>query len=216
MAFTKELPEDVTKAIAEQVARHIEPSPSPSPSPSPGTEHFLALDENAPPENQNLNLGESFEVWRLVPNAMAELGEGVRDLHQLARRSGIWHHQIRQNMKATGFAHSKPLGADAESWALRKVFESEFAEQIDQAIDNVEGQQIPDSVEVRLLSVSFQHVDAFWFITEDEAQSQWNNRIMIIRSSSSLPEFGPLQLMSSEAFLDILARRRGGMGISFE
>ena len=207
MAFTRTLPEDVLRTIADQVAARIRVAPADA--------HSLFMTESVSEGENTLNLGESFQVWTLIKGFTNEVANGNLELSSLARESGVWHHQIRSNEIAGGFARSQALGPTADSWSLRELFSSPLAESIDEAIAWVD-ENIPDEVEVRLLSVPFQQVEAFWFVTQQDSplHDTLNDFLLILMAPEHLGKLVPLTLVSSSEFLRSIANPTRGMGFN--
>ena len=203
MAFTKTLPQEVLNSIADDLGARFEPSDDHM--------HFRALNGRPLPRH-GLNLGETFEVWRLIPDAIREIASGNTDIALLTRRSGLWHHQLRSGGEPVGFARSKPLGPDPGSWSVRDIFTSEVAAKIDEAIAWVD-EKVSDDVEVRLLSIPSQQVEAFWFVTDSDDHEQWNNTLLVLRAPERMPELEFLKLVNSEEFLKSLDTPERGRGI---
>lgn len=201
MATTKTLPKDVLESIATQIGIRLEP-------PTAYEGHAHALNVAVP---SNPEIGETFEVWKLIPDAAGEIEKGNLDITKLVRPSGLWHHQLRLNSNAFGFARSKPLGADPDSWSVRDIFMSDLAAKIDQAIKWVDDNIPEDLVEVRLLSMPIQQVEAFWFVAKSPEASKWDNQLFIIHSREAIDELG--QLMDAKTFLESLPGKPRGMGI---
>jgi len=150
-----------------------------------------------------------------------ELESGERNLSLLARNSGVWHHQIRQDGQATAFARSKPLGPDPEDWSLREIVESPLAQRIDEGIAFAD-HEVPDEVEVRLLSISFQQVEAFWFVTSPDSENEatWNDRLLVLKAPSRLNQLFQLsvgrattRIITAREFLDALSTPVRGIGL---
>lgn len=205
MVFTRTLPTDVLNSIAEQIGGRLQPID--------GKRQFFRSDGRELPD-QGLSVGESFEVWKFIPDALEEIADGNLDITKLVRRAGLWHHQLRQENEALAFARSRPLGSDAASWSVRDIFVSDLAQAVDDAIAYVDEQNLPDDVEVRLISMPRQQLEAFWFVSEgDQRQQQWNNQVLIVRAPERIKEFAPLKQMSSESFLAALITKERGMGV---
>jgi|SRR5215216_3362319 len=201
MAITKTLPTDVLESIATQIGARLGPSPE-------GQPQFFRFD----PSPSRPEIGETFEVWKLIPDAIDEITKGNLDITRLTRRTGFWHHQLRDETRAFGFARSKPLGADPDTWSVRDIFMSELAAKIHMAISWVD-KNIPDNqVEVRLLSMPAHQVEAFWFVSKDPRYAdEWNDQLLIIHSRDAIEELGPK--IDSKSFLASLPRMPRGMGI---
>jgi|RhiMethySRZTD1v2_1073278.scaffolds.fasta_scaffold24381_6 hypothetical protein len=205
MAVTKTLPTDVLNSIAKQVGERMQPID--------GNRQFRSLD-GQPLADQGWSVAESFEVWKFIPDALEEIADGTNDITRLVRRAGVWHHQLRQEDKAIGFARSKPLGPDPASWSVRDIFVSDLAQAFDRAIVHVDHQHVPDNVEVRLISMPRQQVEAFWFVSEaSPPDPNWNNQVLIVRTPKQIHEFAFLKQMKSEEFLAALVTKEPGMGI---
>lgn len=201
MATTKTLPKAVLESIASQIGSRLDP-------PAGEEGHALALDAPVP---SNPEIGETFEVWKLIPDSVDEIKKGNLDITKLARPAGLWHHQLRQHKTAFGFARSKPLGADPDSWSVRDIYTSDLAAKIDDAIKWVDRHIPDDVVEVRLLSMPIQQVEAFWFVAKSPEAEKWNNQLFIIHSREAIDELG--QQIDAKSFLSSLPENARGMGI---
>lgn len=199
MAITKKLPQDVLESVAQQIGTRLG-----LPSHTSNLEASLA-----PP---GLDLGETFEVWSLPPDALEEIANGI-ELSTVARQTGLWHHQIRSNQQARTFARSKPLGATPDSWSLRGLFVSSLAEQMSAAIDWIET-NVPANVEARYLSLPSRQLDAFWLVAEPNSPEfyDWNDKIVVIRAGAS-SALNSLEVMSSEELLQVLLEEDRGGGL---
>ena len=205
MAVTKTLPTDVLNSIAKQIGDRI--------GPIDGIRQFRTLDGQPLPD-QGLSVGESFEVWKFIPDALEEITDGNFDITKLVRRAGVWHHQLRLENQAVGFARSKPLGPDPASWSVRDIFVSDLAQAVDEAIAYIDDHGLPDNVEVRLISMPRQQLEAFWFVSEGSPPDpKWNNQVLIVRAPERIHEFAFLRQMRSEDFLAALVTKERGMGI---
>jgi len=206
MPFTRSLPGSVLQVLADQIAERTS-------SPEPLESFITAPDTNAESVPSS-RLTESFVIWNLIPDVSEELESGERNLSLLARNSGVWHHQIRQDGQATAFARSKPLGPDPEDWSLREVVESPLAQRIDEGIAFAD-HEVPPEVEVRLLSISFQQVEAFWFVTApgSEHEATWNDRILVLSAPARLQQLVTKQIITAREFLDALSTPVRGIGL---
>jgi hypothetical protein len=201
MPYTRTLPDDVLREVANQVGNRVTPSEPQIAGPG------------APQPSYSLD--ESFEVWVLVAGATKEYEAGNRKLSSLARASGVWHHQIKTDQNAAGFARSKPLGPTPDTWSLRELFWSSVAERVDEGIDWSDN-NVPDEVEVRLLSVPFQQTEAFWFVTAPESPlaPKWNDKLWILIAPTRLPTLKPGTLIDSTTFLAAISSPVRGMGLT--
>ena len=200
MANTKQLPDDVLEVVAQQIGERLGVFPNNS--------HFFPTSAGGP--QPIVDLGESFEVWTLPPDALEELAAGCT-LQDIARQTGFWHHQIRSDQQALSFARSKPLGATADSWSLRQLFVSSLAEEMARAIDWVE-ENVPEGLGVRYLSLPIFQIDAFWLIADPTGPDfDWNDKIVIIRAGAS-SALKPLDVLSSQDFFEVLQKEDRGAG----
>ena len=147
MARTHPLPDLTRSLIAGEVATRLSP------------EAMAALNRN-----DSVELREHFEVWVLPVGAITSPD---RPMHQLALRSGLWHHQIHVGGKALEFAHSRPHGPNPEDWSVHCVVSSPVASDIAEAIrwidQNVSAPLNADNDWLaRLLIVPAYHLHILW------------------------------------------------------
>lgn len=202
MANTKQLPPEVLEVVAQQIGARL--------GIFPDDPNFFAAEASA--AEPSLDLAESFEVWSLPPDALEEVANGL-DLPDIARPTGVWHHQIRSNREARSFARSRPLGPTPDSWSVRELFVSSLAEDLSNAIDWVEN-NVPPNLEVRYLSSPPHQVDAFWLLAEPSSPlfTEWNNRVVIIRAGAS-SVLNSLEMLSSQDFFRVLQEEDRGAGL---
>jgi hypothetical protein len=202
LANTKQLPPEVLEVVAGQIGDRLGIFPNNS--------NFFAIDVDSP--SPTVDLGETFEMWSVTPDALEEVARGV-NLETVARQTGIWHHQVRSNREARSFARSRPLGATPDSWSLRELFVSPLAEQMSSAIDWIE-KNAPAELEARYLSLPPLQVDAFWLLAAPDSPhfDDWNDKIVIIRAGAS-SDLNPLRVMSSQQLFNILREEGRGAGL---
>lgn len=200
MAITKQLPQEVLEVVAQKIGSRL--------GIFPNNAIFFSLGETeAPPR---VDLGETFAIWSLPPDVLEEAANGIA-LPDIARQTGLWHHQIKSDQQALSYARFKPLGATPDSWSLRELLVSPLAEHINTAIDSLD--DVPDSVEVRYLSLPAYQLDAFWLVDDPLIEdSKWNNQIVIIRAGES-STLKPLDVLSSEDFFRVLGQEDRGTGL---
>lgn len=145
-----------------------------------------------------INLTETFPVWMLGADAVTK---SDLPLDKLARRTGRWHHQIRFAGAADAYARSMPLGADAASWDIREVYESELAARIDKAIDWID-QNVKGDPEVRLLVVPAYYTHAFWLSERN------GSHVVVIDAPKQYTNLRPQKLYTPKEFLESLAREQ--------
>jgi hypothetical protein len=138
----------------------------------------------APPELLNagpIELRESFEVWALGLDALGHGTHSGRQIRQLARPVGCWHHQLSFGRRVAAFARSSssPLTGEHQ---LEELFISPLAQAIDEGIGWLDQNAKPEE-HVRLLTVPACHLHAFWL--EDE---ELKSRLMVIDVTGSAPE----------------------------
>lgn len=213
MAFTQTLPDEVLAVVAEQISSSLEEQGvSDELDGAPGV---ILPQPSGPSTGPAYTIGESFQVWTFTPGMTEEYEEGNRDLSELARPSGVWHHQLKVNGSPKGFARSKPLGSTPKSWSVRQVFWSPLAKSIDEGIDWIDS-NVPEGVEARLLSVPFQQTEAFWFVTAPDSPlaGDWNNWLWIVTSSRRLRQLQPGTRVDSDTFLEAMASPKPGAELS--
>src|ERR1044072_9807307 len=105
MAFSTPLPAEIIDVIARQVSERL------------AVRSMTPLFDLDAFESQAIRIGESFHIWKFVPDSIPEIESGNRDINALARPSGIWQSQIRVGTKTVGFALSQPLGPTPDSWS---------------------------------------------------------------------------------------------------
>lgn len=185
MAHTDSLPVDVLDAVAAKVGAPLA--------------EFGAVAQQAPPAAE---LCETFAVWSLAPTAI--LTPDV-DFQKLVTQTGRWHHQIRVGGKAAAFARSMPLGADAGSWDVTQLFQSDISEKIDQAVDWVDRNVKGDPV-VRLLIAPSYYLHAFW-LSDGKA-----DQVYVIDVPGNFTHVQPGALYPAKEFLQRLAKEEPASG----
>ena len=198
MAFSTPLPAEIIDVIARQVSERL------------AVRSMTPLFDLDAFESQAIRIGESFHIWKFVPDSIPEIESGNRDINALARLSGIWQSQIRVGTKTVGFALSQPLGPTPDSWSLREMFSSDLTGRIADAIDLIDD-QVPDDVEARFLKIAYQQIEAFWFVSP--SNSDWHNKIMIVNSATRIPEFTFSKVLPSETFIELQVGKARGMGL---
>lgn len=185
MAHTDTLPNDVLDAVASKVGAPLA--------------EFGAV---ATQGQAAAELGETFSVWSLAPTAILTPDA---DFQKLVAQTGRWHHQIKISGKAAAFARSTPLGADANSWDLTQLFQSDISEKIDKAVDWVDHSIKGDPV-VRLLIAPSYYLHAFWLSEGNKSQ------IYVIDVPTSLTHVQAGTLYSTKDFLEKLAQEQPETG----
>jgi hypothetical protein len=191
MAYTEKLSDATLNWIAEQIGKHI----------------FSVLDPESY-RNSKMQIMETFPLWILRAEAVAEAAKTGQDLPQIAKAAGLWHHQIEIDGYPKACARTKPLGEAPDSWSLQKVFNSLLAKKIDMAIDwidrNTDGEPL-----VRLLFVSSYNVHAFW-LSEEESNE---NQVFIIDVPNEYTNLETNRLYASGEFLEKLLDEEHSLGI---
>jgi hypothetical protein len=149
-----------------------------------------------------VELGETCSVWSLGPTAILTPDA---DFPKLVTQTGRWHHPIKVSGKAAAFARSMPLGANASSWDVIQLFQSDISEKIDQAVDWVDGNAKGDPV-VRLLIAPSYYLHAFWL---SDGQ---NNHVYVIDVPASFTHVRPSTRYSAKEFLQKLAKEEPASG----
>lgn len=187
MAHSDSLPQDVIDTVAAQL--------------SAAASKTLGA---AVLQHQAIELTESFSLWSIAADAIINPNA---ELAHIATQTGRWHHQVKTNGKATAFARSVPLGADAKSWSLRETFESDIAAQIDLAIDWIDANAKGDPL-VRLLVVPAFQVHAFWLVEGNDSS------ILVVDAPEIYQRLKRNGLMSASEFLDAIRGEQHVSGVS--
>lgn len=178
MAHAESLPDDVLRAVAEQIGTLL-----------PGV--FAA---DSLPVGR-VRIGETFEVWVLEPDAITE---ATNQLRRLATPTGRWHHQVSLDGVMRSFARSTPLGVKADSWRVTEVFESELARKIDDAIDWVD-RNITDDPLVHLLIIPAYQTQAFWLLRD-----AGDDQVLVLDRPPEFTHLHTDRLLSQGEFLKAL------------
>ena len=186
MAHTESIPVNTVNAIAHQVGQRLATVATPA---------LLAA--------QAGTLGETFSVWVLGLDATTKSNEA---LEKLAIQTGRWHHQVRYGGRAQAFARSVPTGPKPEDWSVTQLFESHIAEQIDKAIDWVDGNAQGDPL-VRLLIMPAYHLHAFWLLDQE------NSELLLVDMPDGYTRLKYETFYSPKDFLETLAQEQHAQGI---
>lgn len=181
MAHAQQLPQDVLKHLASQLNSLL-----------PQTIESTKLNRTP------ISLTETFPVWMLGADSVTKSDQ---PLEKLARRTGRWHHQIRFAGTADAYARSMPLGADAQSWDIREIYEGELAPQVDKAIDWID-KNVQDDPEVRLLVIPAYYTHAFWLVQPG------NNQVVVIDAPKQYTNIQTQKVYTSREFLEALAKEQ--------
>jgi hypothetical protein len=197
MAYTEKLPQDALSSLANQISRRLAKSPE--------TRDWLTAEAATPA----LTIAEYFEVWILRADVVKRAARQKFDLEKLAKRTGLFHHQIHFTGQRQLFARSTHPPDEPEKLRLRELFFSTLAGDIDLAIDWLD-RNVDDSWLARILIAPSYQLTAFWLLKQSTKES----RVLII----SLPEiFKSLQkekLIDSREFLEALSKEQNISGVS--
>jgi hypothetical protein len=105
-----------------------------------------------------LQLGETFEVWRL----RLPLSDGD-DLEAAARSDNEFHHQLYVRAQPVGFVRSRRPAPGQGTWEVTEVFESPLAKSVDAAMRRVD-QLMPQPAITRLLLAPIYQLSALWMV----------------------------------------------------
>jgi hypothetical protein len=141
MAHADTISEDVLKAVAAKIGREV-----------------LRVFTFAEPTNVKFELSETFLLYQLKT---WEIRAGQCDVERLLLSTHRWHHQIRVNGEAQGFARTLEGGPNASDWTVREVYASPIAGKIDTAVKWVDAHLSGDPI-VRLLIAPEYQLHAFW------------------------------------------------------
>ncbi len=213
MAHTRTPPVGALEQVGQQLRERLivgEDSDAPSFS-------FESLNAVASPLSSTVELGATFELWRLSPSAIEETRPGAVPLSKLAKRIG-WHHQVRLDDKSLGFARSSAKLEDEKSFSVDAIFvadvadggeEINLAEEINKAIlwanDNIGDEKVAN-----LLTAPAYQVEAMWFVDE---RNPSNGDVYIISLPSDFQGLREAELFSAKQFLEALRNERPVQGL---
>jgi hypothetical protein len=162
----------------------------------------------------NFWLNETFAVYTLGADDIIHGQQTGADLLSLAEPADRYHHQIRVDNQAVGFARTT-IATDENGQSLCQLYLSELAPAIDAAIDWLDqlattDQAFADSDPlVRLLFVPAFYVYAFWLIKEQGESSD----VLVIKSPVSLQNLPTDRVISSQEFLAAFQHAHPGGGL---
>jgi hypothetical protein len=114
-------------------------------------------------------LHESVDVWNLPANAVVE---PTNDLTRLAHPSGQWHLQVKSDNTPIAYARSSTVGSEPTDWSVDGIFQSELAQEFDQAISWIDENILEENIIVRLLVIPAYQTHALWLIDESNINNQ--------------------------------------------
>jgi hypothetical protein len=153
-----------------------------------------------PPEPSFL-LDETFAIYMLGQDKIAEAIHSERSLVELVRNTDRFHHQIRTDSRPTGYAQTE-MHADGTT-EVCGLFVSSLAQAFDNTIEWLlqYERENPDDVKteplVRVLAVPSYHVNAFWLFNEESGRSDF----VVIDAPLEMKGLEGKRLLSSEEFL---------------
>lgn len=155
------------------------------------------------------SMAESFSVWVLKADALAQDSDDIREL---AENTDRWHHQIKIDDKPTSYALSAAGGPKSAEWSVRELFESSLAEKISAAIDTIDEADIPDTYIVRLLKAPAYLIEAFWLLDEQSG----NQSILVIEQAPGATRLEVQILYEAKEFLAALRELPVVQGLAIE
>ena len=210
MAELIKLPKKALESIARQIGARL-------------YDEIYRREDGGKLKSFEFEMWETFEIWQFRPDPPSDLTQTREDLVTLARRTGVWHHQIKAGVgggpkKAVAFAQSWPGSGQGDD-LLRDLFLSQLAAKIDEAITLADN-WLPDKAIVRLLSLPEYKVEALWFLSaSDDVESPHpTSRVILVDVPDSFPTRSgesAMSPMSSSDFIRALGRTRRGMGLLF-
>jgi hypothetical protein len=244
-----DVPNDALKSVSQQLGDWFDATTVGEFHPTsvmPGATHELpninegvAIAEggsmpSAPAPPPSFELRETFAIWSLSIDRIEDGLRTDKDLVELARWTGRWHHQVVCNERPVGFARSTNRSVAALD--VCQLYTSDLAKHIDDAItwlDEFEAQN-PDNAAsnrlVRLLFVPSYQTHAFWLIKEPPKDSpetlgssrvnpepvQAGSDVLIIDAPSYLEPLRPLMMLTSNELLEALREKEPlGGGLTF-
>ena len=131
-----------------------------------------------------LNIGETFAIWKLKPEALRTLKESTLrgDLVNWVKPTSLLYHQLRFNDQQIAYARST-LDA-SRSQALSQIGGSEFSQLVDDAIAFIEDNEQNDEVAksdpiVRLLEIPSYQTFLLWLF-------EGESRVVVIEAPDAL------------------------------
>jgi hypothetical protein len=186
MARTEELPAGAAASIAEQIGERLP--------------QMIGVAPGSPP-----TLDSSFPVLVLGADAVQRpLTPGLADS---TRRTALWHHQIRAGGRAQMFARSAE--APGARFTVNEVVRSELAENMDAAIDVIDG-RFGDEAEVSVLAVPAFYLTAFLVRTEEQAF------VVVADRPDRYSELEPQAFIPEADFIRVLRSLEPAQGIPRE
>jgi hypothetical protein len=192
MAHFKNLPDDVLAQLQNKVGLSL----------SRTTDALGAISPT---------LHESVDVWDLPANAVVG---STNDLNILAKPLGQWHLQIKSDTTPIAYARSSTVGSAATDWSVDGIFQSELAQEFDEAIGWIDNNFPGENFLVRLLVIPAYQVHALWLINEDDPKDQ---QIVVIDAPKEYGFHLPPNIDNAEeigAFLNHLRSVKHAEGIT--
>ncbi len=168
---------------------------------------FTSLNERGSPSTSTLDMGETFELWRLTPAAVDKFSQEGGDLRSLATRTGRWHHQIKLDGGVAAFARS---GNQKGGWIVDEIYVTPLAETLDQAIERADALFSQDAIAVLLTAPAYQ-VEALWFLPRGDTTVN-DSELLVVTARTDLT-LTPFQRVTSVEFIKALQGVPIGMGI---
>ena len=147
-------------------------------------------------------LGEHLELWQIL--RFVPLTSGQR-LEEIARNSGMLHHQIQHERGAQQFALSRPNDDPVGHPDVVGVFTSHLAQRIHDGIRWIDDHAADDSEVARLLWAPAVGVHALWL------RGEAADRLLIVNKPNLGGALAYRKLHDVSTFLATLARRRPGL-----
>lgn len=159
------------------------------------------LDTEVLSDKPIIKLGETFELYTLLPDAISLSNKGVKNVTQ---KTNKWHHQIFFNNVAKAFARSIPKDSNPDDREIVEISYSYRAKKIHDAIEWID-ENVKDDVCIHLLIVRAYQMYTFWL--------EESNQVVIIYCPKSLYHcLTCLKLYEMNEFLNILYKEKSMSG----
>lgn len=165
MAHFKNLPAEIESVIQEKMGQLTSP-----------------LIESLGGSPMVITLHETVDIWLLPANMITQPTDSIREL---AKPTGQYHHQLKASSVPIAYGRTRALGTDPADWSVEGVFHStDFAQQFELTINEIDNAGLSDNLQARLLSVPAYHLHAFWLIDSTAPEDDSRQLIVVIEAPS--------------------------------
>ncbi len=125
--------------------------------------------------NEQAELGESFEVYLLLAEAIRSKDSRSGDVGSIAVSTSMWHHQVKSGDRTIAVAHSGPT-RDGK-WGLARLFISTRAQNFADAIASLDRERINDELKAVLVTCPAHQLDFFLITGAGASGDPYHNLI---------------------------------------